>query len=680
MTKSRRIRYSLLFVLILALFAVAGYLTAPFWVQTVVSKGMPKEIFTDPVTLDVKKIGLNETRVQHIRLGKAVDIDSLQIRYRFKPLLKPKVSDVRLTGVHLTLKIDQNGKIGFDGITIPENSAAKNKSGSGVPFLPERVSIRKSFLFLSFPDQKVSIPFEAQGLLNEDAQIFSVHAKVELEGKILQMQADYHVEKGLKTVELQALDLDTMLLKTVAQWFSKQINFQGIVSLKKVSAHIDMEEQVMNATFSPITFLKEGRESDPGFRVEADQSRVSASWTAVQDLKEGRGFDVTIDALSGACRIKQPDRTVRIPSVTLAGKMSVDQAFKRFAAKMDIRSEQMPFLKAQLVADADLSSGTQIGAARLSVQPFEITPDKLAVFNLRPPDAIAFSAMVTASANLELKGKTTDSGFSLDVDNGRFEIPEQKLTVSGIRTKITLADLFSPKTPERQEINIKSVQVKKVKLDDGRIRFKIADKKSLLVENIRFKWCNGTVSTGSVRIPGDNDTYRVTLFCRQLDLPEVLRQIGAFNAKGSGTLDGKIPVVYRKGEIFFNKGFLSTTEGKEGRIAIDETSRLTAGIPLNTPQFSQLDLAQEALKDFNYKWVKLNLDTTGDMLAVAMELDGKPNRVLPFEYKKDFGGFVRVDAKSPGSNFQGIRLNVNLKLPFNDVMKFGNKLKSLLNQ
>jgi hypothetical protein len=58
-------------------------------------------------------------------------------------------------------------------------------------------------------------------------------------------------------------------------------------------------------------------------------------------------------------------------------------------------------------------------------------------------------------------------------------------------------------------------------------------------------------------------------------------------------------------------------------------------------------------------------NTIGDTLFVNMEMDGKPSKLLPFEYKKETGSFVRLDAKSPDSHFQGIKLDINLKLPFN---------------
>jgi hypothetical protein len=110
---------------------------------------------------------------------------------------------------------------------------------------------------------------------------------------------------------------------------------------------------------------------------------------------------------------------------------------------------------------------------------------------------------------------------------------------------------------------------------------------------------------------------------------------------------------------------------------IQNPEKLKAGIPVDAPGFSQLDLASEALKDFEYAWAKLTFDTQGETLTANMELDGKPGRVLPFEYRSDINSFVRVDAQSPGSRFQGIKLDVNLTLPFNQVMAFGNKMRKL---
>ena len=215
--------------------------------------------------------------------------------------------------------------------------------------------------------------------------------------------------------------------------------------------------------------------------------------------------------------------------------------------------------------------------------------------------------------------------------------------------------------------------------NNGKIRFSLEDGKSINIENLKFNWCNGIVSTEAFRLPSDDNAVHLTLYCDRLEMEDLFHQLGAFDPEGGGTLNGRIPVVIKNTEIGFDNGFLFSTPGEGGRIFIRNLDRMLAGIPKNTPEFSQLDLAGEALKNFEYKWVKLKLNTHGDTLAVNMQLDGKPVSALPFEYNRDLNSFVRVNAQSPGSNFQGIKLDVNFTLPFNQVIHFGNNLNSIMN-
>ena len=79
---------------------------------------------------------------------------------------------------------------------------------------------------------------------------------------------------------------------------------------------------------------------------------------------------------------------------------------------------------------------------------------------------------------------------------------------------------------------------------------------------------------------------------------------------------------------------------------------------------------KEALKYYDYSWAKLNLTTEGEDFLLRLQFDGKPARLLPFVYKKEIGGFARVEVGSVGSQFQGIRLDVNFRLPLNEVLRY----------
>lgn len=342
------------------------------------------------------------------------------------------------------------------------------------------------------------------------------------------------------------------------------------------------------------------------------------------------------------------------------------------------RLNQIPDMRCLYTAVVNLADGPLIDLD-INIPSFTLTESHLKAYMMPSAMNAVFNATMRGKGRISIMGGKIKSTMAVAMENGHFEMPDSQFVARGISTDLAFFDLMNLRSKPGQMMTIDEVTVKSVKISDAKLRYSIEGLKSYLVENIRFKWCNGLVSSEAIRFPQEDDTYRLTLYCDRLELTQLLQQIGAFRAEGNGTLNGRIPLVYKDGDIAFENGFLFSTPGSGGWVAIENTNRLTTGIPMDSPQFSQLDLAQEALKDFDYKWAKLKLDTVEDTLFIAMELDGKPAKTLPFQYKKEFGGFIRVDAKSPGSNFQGIKLDVNLKLPFNEVMKFGNKLRALFN-
>ena len=360
-----------------------------------------------------------------------------------------------------------------------------------------------------------------------------------------------------------------------------------------------------------------------------------------------------------------------------AGKI-LQTDLKEFQVSGGLNFLTLPDLKTQFKSIVGFEKGLY---ASLN---FNTDPVKLNfadIEKLSPQKLQAADVDVTASAkgNLEFLNHQLKTSMRLNINDGKIHMPDTNFTAIGINTIVEFNDLLVLESVPGQILSIDSIEVNKVKIENAKIRFTIEDGKSLLVENIRFKWCNGLVSTESIRFPQANNAYSLTFYCDRLEMTQLLKQMGAFDAQGSGTLNGRIPVIYSDGNISFDNGFLFSTPGSGGKVVIANSDRITTGIPMDNPQFAQLDLAQEALKDFDYQWAKLVFNTFEDTLDVKMELNGKPSKILPFEYKKEFGGFVRVDASSPGSQFQGIQLDVNLKLPFNKVMKFGNKIKSILN-
>ena len=201
------------------------------------------------------------------------------------------------------------------------------------------------------------------------------------------------------------------------------------------------------------------------------------------------------------------------------------------------------------------------------------------------------------------------------------------------------------------------------------------DRRTLFVEKAGLQWCRGRINAAAIRIIPGKEDYDVTLFCDRLNLAMVLEQLGAADAGGEGTVNGRIPVRWVDGRLSFDNGFLYSTPGQPGQIQLKGTGALLAGVPPDSPQHTQLDIATEALKDYTYQWAKLNVQSDKDVLLLKLQLDGKPNRLLPFAYDQQLGRFIRIAGEGQ-AEFKGINIDLNFKSPLNEIIHY----KELLNR
>ncbi|MFO7748821.1 MAG: YdbH domain-containing protein, partial [Desulfobacteraceae bacterium] len=289
-----------------------------------------------------------------------------------------------------------------------------------------------------------------------------------------------------------------------------------------------------------------------------------------------------------------------------------------------------------------------------------------------------FNFLFAAEGKIETDISTITSRITLDVSEGFFALPENSLAAGGIDTTLQISSINPFESGNSQVLTIDTIDLDDIHVSDVSLVYAVEPDSSLLLEGCDFRWCRGRVSTGAVRIVPGKEKYKLNLYCDRLKLSDILEQIGSFQAEGEGSLSGRIPLSYDRGIVSFDNGFLFSAPGRGGTIRVTGTDRLLSGIPRGTAQFSQIDLAREALKNYNYKWARLNFNTAGEELVVKMAFDGKPRDRLPFVYKKELQSFARVDASSPGSRFQGIAIDLNLRLPFNQVLQFGTRLNQIL--
>ena len=297
------------------------------------------------------------------------------------------------------------------------------------------------------------------------------------------------------------------------------------------------------------------------------------------------------------------------------------------------------------------------------------TPINLGLFKISA-DGNIIDGIFSANGALDLATRGVNGSATAIVKEAILRNDEKNLLISSINCQLELPELPSLRSAPEQTLNFDLLKAGNISSPGGTFTFQIEADKTLLLEKGQLSWCGGKIETQALRISPAIGDYQFTLYCDRLQLTELLEQLAQVEAQGRGSVNGRIPVLWKNGELTFDDGFLYSTPGQGGTVKISGGEIPGAGLPASNPQFTQLDLAREALKDYQYEWTKVKVNSEAEELILNLQFDGKPNLPLPFVYKKELGGFARVSAKSPGSNFQGISLDLNLRLPLNQILQY----------
>ncbi len=517
------------------------------------------------------------------------------------------------------------------------------------------------------------------------------------------------LQQPLAAVSLQMKDrlIDGNLTAAFSQAGIQQPGREIVSGRGSVQSGIHGNLDTGELVFDLISHLSGIQVNGPDSAVRV--RRLDTAGTVSMDMAEGSApplrVDLTAEMVSGSVTV--PDKNVAVqgiwarvpvtyPHAGGTGRFSVEKLMVDNRAVLTGRGgihrtgkSDIRFDGEFLVPDSDVVTVSVNGAAGLNpdihlhmtvdTNRFRLSPSRFEHLVSRPPFPVDYDLDIQVSGFAGWNDHRLTTGADLVIHEGTLSMPDHNLAVSGIQGRLALNDLLAPASVPGQALTIQRIQAGDFEATDAAVRFTLEPGPSLVLENLRVNWAGGWVTTESIRIPSPDRSVALTLYCDRIQLNRLLAQLGGFDTQGNGSLNGRIPVVFKNGEVAFDNAFLFSTPGQGGRIVIRNPEKLVTGIPMDSPRFSQLDLAAEALKDFEYAWAKLTFDTRGETLNANMELDGRPGRVLPFVYEKDINSFVRVDARSPGSRFQGIKLDVNLTLPFNQVVTLGNRIRKLFN-
>lgn len=290
---------------------------------------------------------------------------------------------------------------------------------------------------------------------------------------------------------------------------------------------------------------------------------------------------------------------------------------------------------------------------------------------IKVPEETAFTGVVTAKAAFERDGLRQKGNMTLHLVDGT--LTSGGTVVSDIETIVTFPNLPNLQSKPSQIATIGSIESGKFHVQNGKITFRIEENQELFLEKARLSWCGGKIEIGSLKLKSDMKNLETTVYCDRLNFVELLKQFGMQDTEGEGSLNGKLPIAISDEGIIFDDGFLFSTPGNSGIVRFNNTDQLRQGMP-DIGQTATLDYSIKALENFAYNWTKLSFKTEGKDLLLTIQLDGKPSEPLPFGYKNG-----QIVATKQGAGLQHpLRLDMNFRLPLQEIFQSGKSLQSLM--
>lgn len=340
--------------------------------------------------------------------------------------------------------------------------------------------------------------------------------------------------------------------------------------------------------------------------------------------------------------------------------------------------------KTSLLKDSAVTTGTNVvfkdsvpvldTTAKVHDAGFDIGPFKKIMRELGAWD---MTGKVDAEIRFHKDGCRTESGVTLSLSGLSAYNKDILFNLRGGKLDVAIGGatgaLDKISSPPSQRFSFDSLEAGKIKLDNGKIFFRMDDLRDFTVENMSFDWCGGKLYGENIHIQPGIEEYSASLFCQELQLAEILNLFNGVKARGNGTLNGRLPLFFSKGRLRVEKGLLISAPGEGGIIRLSASTLLKSGISPENFSSAELDFAATALKRFRYDWARLDVNSNKDILDVRLKIKGRPADPLPFSYNKN-GMIVRNSRESnKGGIVHPVQLDVNFFLPVDKLFHYGLK-------
>jgi len=273
--------------------------------------------------------------------------------------------------------------------------------------------------------------------------------------------------------------------------------------------------------------------------------------------------------------------------------------------------------------------------------------------------SLSGTALVDSLFNIQSSSTLLFNDFSITDD-------EKTWKVENLSTKISFTDFFNFKSAPNQVLKFDYAGTGSIGVKNGIVTFNIINDETMLIEKTKMDFCDGTIFTSAFQLSPTLKKTEIDVYCQKLSLSLLLNTfLGENKSIGTGYLSGIIPVVFENDNIQFEKSFLHSVPGEQGTLKIEDSKDITGGVLL----------AEEAIKNFQYDWAKIDFETINNNLNLILRLDGKPATKLPLVYDDKTGDFIKTSNNEKHVELQGLKLDLKfVDIDINKLIKEQQKL------
>lgn len=285
-----------------------------------------------------------------------------------------------------------------------------------------------------------------------------------------------------------------------------------------------------------------------------------------------------------------------------------------------------------------------------------------------------FSASGKISAGLSgtCRNGRVSASLKTRLRDGTVENEADRIRAENISLHLEFPSLPELRTPPDQRLAVKKLSFGEHVFTDLSLHFQVHSPELFTLSGGDCVWNGGLLSLPSITYRAGQTGFKSHFICENLPMGKTLDALGLKNVSSGGELFGKIPFTVNENGIFFHEARLYTMPGEKHTLKLGDGGQLSGMVE----NVANLDLAIEALKDFEYSLAKVNLRTDGEILRVELSLDGRPLRELPFVWDEKSGTLLR--SGSGGKvRLQGLKLDLILNIPLNRMLKINQAIRKM---